>query len=57
MMSLKRCQSNGKTGYRWGNEGKCYTYTTGDKDSREEAKRKAESQGRAIKSSKRKKKK
>lgn len=53
-MSLKRCQSNGKTGYRWGNEGKCYTYTTGDKESRERAKRKAESQGRAIESNKRK---
>lgn len=47
-MSLKRCQRIGKTGYKWGDEGKCYVYKAGDKTSRERAKRKAESQGRAI---------
>ena len=24
-MPLKRCSSDGKSGYKWGDEGKCYT--------------------------------
>ena len=24
-MPLKRCQANGKSGWKWGNKGKCYT--------------------------------
>ncbi len=24
-MPLKRCQHNGKSGWKWGNSGKCYT--------------------------------
>ena len=51
-MPVERSTNNGKPCYRWGNEGKCYSYTAGDKASRETAKRKAESQGRAIQASK-----
>lgn len=46
-MPLKRCQSDGKPGYKWGDSGKCYT---GDG-----AREKAIKQGRAIEISKRSK--
>jgi hypothetical protein len=42
-MPVKKCQSGGKSGYKWGNSGKCYTGTG--------AKAKAERQGKAIYSS------
>ena len=48
-MPIKKCRSNGKPGYKYGDQGKCYTYTTGNKTSREKAKKKAGEQGRAIK--------
>jgi hypothetical protein len=51
-MPVQSCTSNGKKGYSWGSQGKCYTYTTGDKASRERARGKAEAQGRAIESNK-----
>jgi hypothetical protein len=35
------CRSNGKPGYKWGESGKCYTYTPGNKQSREAARKKA----------------
>lgn len=41
-MPVKRCQKDGKSGWKWGDEGKCYTG--------EDAKEKAATQGRAIKS-------
>ena len=47
-MPVIRCKEDGKPGYKWGNSGKCYTYTSGDKQSREDAKSKAEAQGRAA---------
>lgn len=47
-MPVQKCQKNNKPGYRWGTEGKCYTYTPGNKASRERAKNKAAEQGRAI---------
>jgi hypothetical protein len=50
-MPRQACQVNGKPGYRWGESGTCYTYTSGDKASRERAKAKADKQGRAIKAS------
>lgn len=49
-MPLKRCYKNGRPGYKWGDEGKCYTYKPGDKASRERAKEKARKQGKAIES-------
>jgi hypothetical protein len=51
---LERCRKNGKPAYRWGSEGKPFTYTAGDKESRERAKRRAEAQGRQMKANKRK---
>lgn len=51
-MPLQKCQLNGKIGYKWGKQGKCYTYTPGDKESRERAKEKAKRQGRAVEANK-----
>lgn len=48
-MPVKRCQKDGKPGYKWGDEGKCYVYTPGNEASRKRAKNNAEKQGRAIK--------
>ncbi len=28
-MPIKKCQTNGKSGFQWGNSGKCYTGTSG----------------------------
>lgn len=39
-MPLKRCTQDGKSGYKWGDSGKCYTGPG--------AKKKALRQGRAI---------
>ena len=47
-MPVKSCQSNGKSGYKWGDSGKCYTYTSGDESSKKRAYDKAVRQGRAI---------
>ncbi len=49
-MPVKRTTKNGKPAYKWGDSGKAYTYTAGDKSSRTRAKNKALKQGRAIKS-------
>lgn len=47
-MPLKRCQKDGKDGWKWGDTGKCYVGPN--------AKSQAERQGRAIEASKSKKK-
>mgnify|MGYP006277457609 CR=1 FL=1 len=47
-MPVKPCQRAGKRGYKWGDSGYCYTYTTGDEESRKRAREKAIEQGRAI---------
>lgn len=47
-MPVKRCQKNGKPGYKYGDQGVCYTYTQGNELSRNKAKNKAEKQGSAI---------
>ncbi len=47
-MPLKRCRSDSKPGYKWGDSGKCYTYTAGSEEGRKKAKRKAILQGAAI---------
>ena len=47
-MPLKRCHKEGKPGYKWGDSGKCYTYTSGNKAEREAAKALARKQGRAA---------
>lgn len=47
-MPLKRCETGGKPGYKWGDDGKCYTYTAGDDSGRRKARRAALAQGVAI---------
>lgn len=48
-MPVERCRRDGKPGYRWGEEGKCYIYPPGDEEARKRARQKAAEQGRAIK--------
>lgn len=43
-MPIEKCQRDGKSGYRWGKAGVCYTGS--------DAKRRAEIQGKAIEASK-----
>ncbi len=45
-MPVKKCTSKGKSGYKWGDEGTCYTGSG--------AEAKAKRQGRAIQASKNK---
>ena len=47
-MPVQRCQLGGKPGYKYGPQGKCYTYNPKDEASRKQAKRKAIIQGAAI---------
>ena len=49
-MPIQKCKSNGKFGYKFGTNGKCYTYVT--ERGRLKAIEKAKAQGRAIKSKK-----
>lgn len=47
-MPVQSCSSGGKPGYKFGESGKCYTYTPGDSASRASAKSKASAQERAA---------
>lgn len=47
-MPLKKCNQSGKPGWKWGDAGKCYTYTPDNKASEKAAKKKAIDQGIAI---------
>ena len=47
-MPVKRCSSDNKPGWKYGDSGKCYTYTAGNKKSEAAAKLKASKQGIAI---------
>lgn len=47
-MPVKKCQSDGKPGYKYGDSGKCYTYDTNDEESKKKALEQAKKQGRAI---------
>jgi len=47
-MPLKRCQQNNKQGWKWGDEGKCYTYNPNSEASEKRAKSLAVKQGFAI---------
>ena len=40
-MPIKACSMDGKPGYKWGDSGKCYTYTPGSEASKKAAKAKA----------------
>jgi len=50
-MPVQSCRKDGKPGYKYGTNGACYTYTTGNKASRDRAHAKAAKQGQAIKAS------
>jgi len=50
-MPRQTCQVKGKPGYKFGENGTCYTYTSGDAASRKRAQARADKQGRAIKAS------
>lgn len=50
-MPVMPCRKNGKPGFKWGDEGFCYTYTPGDPASKTKARLNAEAQGQAIKAS------
>lgn len=47
-MPVESCSFEGKPGFRWGNQGKCYTYTAGNESSMENARRSAQKQGLAA---------
>lgn len=47
-MPVESCSFEGKPGFRWGNQGKCYTYTAGSESSMENARRSAQKQGLAA---------
>ncbi len=51
-MPVQRCTIGGKPGYKYGEGGKCYPYTAGDKATRDAAYSKAVKQGQAIKAQK-----
>lgn len=51
-MPIQSCHARGKPGFKWGSQGKCYTYTSGNERSRKRAIEKAQTQGRAIKTKK-----
>lgn len=47
-MPVMSCNEKGKPGYKYGESGKCYTYSEGDEEGRKRAKQKAYIQGAAI---------
>lgn len=47
-MPVRRTTKNGKPAFQWGSNGKKYTYKSGNRRSRNAARRKAKRQGRAI---------
>jgi hypothetical protein len=50
-MPVKRGKDSKGSYYQWGDSGKKYHYTAGDKSSREQAREKAARQGRAARAS------
>lgn len=55
-MPIQSCHKGGKPGYKYGGDGACYTYTSGNKASRDAAYTKAGKQAAAIKASQARKK-
>ena len=47
-MPVKACKLKGKSGYKWGDSGKCYTYTPGNETGKKNARQKAHLQGAAA---------
>lgn len=52
-MPVQRCSVDGRPGFKWGEAGKCYTYSPGDTQARDRARNLAEKQGQAIEAGKR----
>jgi hypothetical protein len=50
-MPINSCSSNGSPGFKWGDDGKCYTYASGDNEAMKEARKKAQAQGVAARMS------
>ncbi len=48
-MPIMNCMLHGEPGFKWGYKGKCYTYDPNDEGSKEDARKKARKQGKAIK--------
>lgn len=47
-MPINSCSSDGNPGYKWGDGGKCYTYSPNNESSKKAARKKALAQGIAI---------
>lgn len=47
-MPVRECQENDKPGYKWGEQGKCYTYNPNNEGQRRKAKQYATIQGYAV---------
>lgn len=47
-MPIQRCKENGKPGFKWGEQGKCYTYDPSSESSAGKAKQKAALQAVAM---------
>ena len=47
-MPIMQCTKDGKIGFKWGENGTCFTYTPGNEESQREAIRKANAQAAAI---------
>lgn len=47
-MPVKECSENGRPGFKWGDEGKCYTYPPNNEGAKSKAKKSAILQGIAI---------
>ncbi len=47
-MPVVSCELNGRPGFRWGDSGKCYTYSEGDADAMGVARARATAQGKAA---------
>jgi len=45
---VQPCQENERPGFKWGDGGKCFTYTKGDEAGAKRAREKAATQGQAI---------
>lgn len=48
-MPVQACQTEGKPGFKWGEQGKCFLYERNDPESKERARARAAAQGQAIK--------
>lgn len=51
-MPVKACRDKDQPGFKWGDEGKCFIYVPGNRESKLEARTKAVKQGQAIEASK-----